>query len=294
MNSTSAHGRISEGYKSDPGKPTIPVPANACDCHAHIIGPAEQYPFSAERSYTPREAHRDAYQRMLSALGLQRAVIIQPSFYGPDNRCTYDAVVESRGKWHAVAVLNVDTPRQEVQRLHDAGFRGVRLNLIYKGGVSLDTLEPLAKLVAPFNWHLEILVDGRNLVDLAPRLRRLPVAFEIDHIGRVPAHLGVQNPGFQTLLALLGEGNCWAKLSGAYLTSGGSFPFDDVAPMAQALAKAAPERLVWGSDWPHQSCKTDVPVDAGLLDLLATWVPDEKIRKRILVDNPAKLYDFAN
>jgi len=294
MDSTTAHGRISEGYRSDPGTPTITVPVNACDCHAHIIGPAGQYPFAADRSYTPGEAHRDAYQRMLSALGLGRAVIIQPSFYGTDNRCTYDAIAASRGKWHAIAVLGVDTPKQEVQRLHDAGFRGVRLNLIYKGGVSLDTLEPLAKLVAPFNWHLELLVDGRNLVELAPRLRRLPVQLEIDHIGRVPAHLGVQEPGFQTLLALLGEGNCWAKLSGAYLTSGGNFPFADVAPMAQALVKAAPERLVWGSDWPHQSCRTEVPYDAGLLDLLAVWAPDEKIRKRILVDNPAKLYDFAS
>jgi predicted TIM-barrel fold metal-dependent hydrolase len=294
MESSKVPVGISEGYKSDPGKPTIPVLPNACDCHAHIIGPAAQYPFGGERSYTPREAHRDAYERMLAALGLQRAVIIQPSFYGTDNRCTYDAIVQSGGRWHAVAVLPVDTPRQEVQRLHDAGFRGVRLNLIYKGGVSLDTLESLSKLVAPFNWHLELLVDGRDLVELAPRLRRLPVPVEIDHLGRLPAQLGVQHPGFQSLLALLREGNCWAKLSGAYLTSAQAFPYQDVTPIAQALVEAAPERLVWGSDWPHQSCKTEVPADAGLIDLLATWVPDVKVRNRILAENPAKLYDFPS
>ena len=293
MNSTTGPARISEGYNPDPGKPKLVAPPNACDCHAHIIGPGEQYPFAAERSYTPPEAHKDAYQRMLTALGLQRAVIVQPSFYGTDNRCTYDAITQSGGKWHAVAVLSTDTPKQEMQRLHDAGFRGARINLIYKGGVSLSTLEPLANLIAPFNWHLELLVDGRNLVELAPRLRRLPVQFEIDHTGRMPANLGVPHPGFQTLLALLGEGNCWVKLSGGYLTSQTAFPYEDVVPMAQALVAAAPERLVWGSDWPHQSCKTTVPYDAGLLDLLATWVPDEKVRNRILADNPAKLYDFS-
>jgi predicted TIM-barrel fold metal-dependent hydrolase len=229
---------------------------------------------------------------MLSALGLERAIIVQPSFYGTDNRCTYDAIVASGGKWHAVAVLSTDTPPREVQRLHDAGFRGARINLIYKGGVSVDTLEPLAKLIAPFNWHLELLVDGRDLVELAPRLRRLPVPFEIDHIGRVPANLGVQQPGFQSLLSLLREGNCWVKLSGSYLTSAQDFPFDDVVPMARALVEAAPQRLVWGSDWPHQSCRKEIPVDAELLDLLATWVPDKQARERILVENPAKLYDF--
>lgn len=292
MNSTSGPARISNGYNPDPGKPKVVTPPNACDCHAHIIGPAEQYPFTKDRSYTPPEAYRDAYQRMLSALGLERAVIVQPSFYGTDNRCTYDAIVASRGKWHAVAVLSTDTPRQEVQRLHDAGFRGARINLIYKGGVSVDTLEPLAKLIAPFNWHLELLVDGRDLVELAPRLRRLPVPFEIDHLGRVPANLGVRQPGFQSLLSLLREGNCWVKLSGSYLTSAQEFPFDDVIPVAKALVEAAPERLVWGSDWPHQSCRKKVPVDAELLDLLATWVPDKQVRERILAENPAKLYDF--
>ncbi len=292
MTNPTGPARISSGYRHDPGTPKIAVPPNACDCHAHIIGPGEQYPLATDRSYTPPEARIDAYQRMLTALGLQRAVIVQPSFYGPDNRCTYDAMVQTGGKWRAVATLSTDTPKQELQRLHDAGFRGARINLIYKGGVPVDTLEPLAKLIAPFNWHLELLVDGRDLVDLAPRLRRLPVPFEIDHIGRVPANLGVQQPGFQTLLSLLREGNCWVKLSGGYLTSAQVFPFDDVTPMARELVKEAPERLVWGSDWPHQSCRKEVPVDAELLDLLATWVPDKQVRDRILADNPARLYDF--
>ena len=280
--------------RPEPGQPKIAVPPKACDCHAHIIGPGQQYPFAANRSYTPPEAHREEYVRMLDSLGLERAVIVQPSFFGTDNRCTYDAIVASGGKWHAVAVLDTDTSKQEIQRLHDAGFRGVRLNLIYKGGTPLDTLEPLAKMVAPFGWHVQLLIDGRELVELGPRLRRLPTPFVIDHIGRMPAGLGVPHPGFQTLISLLKEGNCWVKLSGAYLTSAQDFPFADVVPMAKALVEIAPERLVWGSDWPHQSCKTAIPPDAGLLDMLAVWVPDEKIRNRILADNAAKLYGFAD
>ncbi len=279
--------------RPDPGKPKIAVPPKACDCHAHIIGPGEQYPFAANRSYTPPEAHREEYVHMLAALGVERAVIVQPSFYGTDNRCTYDAIVASGGRWHAVAVLDTDTPEQEIQRLHDAGFRGVRLNLIYKGGTPLSTLEPLAKMVAPFGWHMQLLIDGRELVELGPRLRRLPTPVVIDHIGRMPAGLGVPHQGFQTLISLLKEGNCWVKLSGAYLTSAQDFPFADVVPMAKALVEVAPERLVWGSDWPHQSCRTAIPPDAGLLDMLATWVPDEKIRNRILADNAAELYGFG-
>jgi predicted TIM-barrel fold metal-dependent hydrolase len=283
-----------QGPRPDPGKPKIAVPPKACDCHAHIIGPAQQYPLAANRSYTPPEAHRDEYVRMLASVGLERAIIVQPSFYGTDNRCTYDAIVAAGGSWRGVAVLDTNTPKQEIQRLHDAGFRGVRLNLIYKGGTPLSTLEPLANMVAPFGWHVQILIDGRELAELGPRLRRLPAPIVIDHIGRVPAGLGVPHPGFQTLLSLLQQGNCWAKLSGAYLTSAQLFPFEDVVPMAKALVEVAPQRLVWGSDWPHQSCKTAIPPDASLLDMLATWVPDVKIRNRILVDNAAELYGFSS
>lgn len=289
-----ANIHFQQGPRPDPGKPKIAVPQKACDCHAHIIGPAQQYPLAANRSYTPPEAHREEYVRMLASLGLQRAVIVQPSFYGTDNRCTCDAIAASGGSWRGVAVLDTDTPKQEIQRLHDAGFRGARLNLIYKGGTPLNTLEPLAKMVAPFGWHMQLLIDGRELVELGPRLRRLPVPCVIDHIGRMPAGLGVPHPGFQTLISLLQEDKCWVKLSGAYLTSAQAFPFEDVVPMAKALVEVAPHRLVWGSDWPHQSCKTAIPPDASLLDMLATWVPDAKIRNKILVDNAAELYDFPS
>jgi 2-pyrone-4,6-dicarboxylate lactonase len=279
---------------SDPGRPKIPVPPNACDAHAHIFGPVEKYPFVAGRSYTPPPASIQAYQRMLSALGLARAVIVQPSVYGTDNRCTYDAVAASGGRWRGIAVVDASTSANELQRLHDAGFRGVRINLLFKGGgLALETLEQVARLIAPLGWHVQLLIDGRDLPELAPRLIRLPVRFVIDHMGHMPVQLGLAHPGFKALLALAGKGNCWVKLSGAYRISAKSYPYEDVVPIAKALVEAAPQRMVWGSDWPHPSFEGTVPVDASLVDLLASWVPEARTRQRILNANPAELYDFA-
>jgi predicted TIM-barrel fold metal-dependent hydrolase len=230
---------------------------------------------------------------MLSALGLDRAVIVQPSVYGTDNRCTYDAVAASGGRWRGIAVVGPSTNTHELRRLHDEGFRGVRINLLFKGGLAMEILEQVARLIAPLGWHLQLLIDGRDLPELAPRLRRLPVHFVIDHMGHMPAKLGLAHPGFTALFALAREGNCWVKLSGAYRISAQPYPYEDVAPIAKALVEAAPERMVWGSDWPHPSFQGAMPVDATLLDLLASWVPESRTRQRILTTNPAELYDFA-
>lgn len=283
------------GPNPDPGKPKLVVaPAKATDCHAHIIGPAEKYPYVAGRSYTPVEAHREQYVRMLAALGLERAVIVQPSFYGTDNSRTLDAIAESRGEWRGVAGLDAGTARSEVQRLHEAGFRGARVNLSFKGGPTLEDLDKVARLVAPFGWHMQIQVEVRDLAELAPRFRQLPGQFVIDHMGRVPPELGVEYAGFQSLLGLLRQGNCWVKLASAYALSRKPYPHEDIVPFAKALIEAGPNRTVWGSNWPHPSYKGTPPVDATQLDLLALWAPEAAARKRILVENPAKLYGFPD
>jgi len=230
---------------------------------------------------------------MLSALGLDRAVIVQPSVYGTDNRCTYDAIAASGGRWRGVAVVSPSTNTHDLRRLHDAGFRGVRINLLFKGGLAMEILEQVARLIAPLGWHLQLLLDGRDLPELVPRLRRLPVRFVIDHMGHMPAQLGLAHPGFTALFALAREGSCWVKLSGPYRISAQQYPYEDVAPIAKALVEAAPEHMVWGSDWPHPSFQGTMPVDATLLDLLASWVPEPRTRQRILTTNPAELYDFA-
>ena len=234
MESNTGGVRVSRHAIRAQAAPAIAAPAQACDCHLHIVGPMDRYPLMSERSYTPVEASIGEYQRVASALGLERAVIVQPSFYGVDNRCTHDALVQSGGKWHGIAVIGADTPRQQVQRLHDAGFRGVRATAWHKGGVSLQDMEGVAKLIAPFGWHMQVLVEGHQLEEVIPLLRKLPLPVVIDHMGRVPAQIGLAHPGFQALLSFLREGNCWVKLSGAYFASAQAFPYEDVIPFAQA------------------------------------------------------------
>jgi len=229
---------------------------------------------------------------MLAALGFERAVIVQPSVYGTDNRCTRDAVVASGGKWRGVAVVEPGVSDSLLAELHAAGFRGVRINLLFKGGLQLDALERIAHAIKPLGWHVQLLLDGRDLPELAERLGRLPVDIVVDHMGHMPASLGIGHEGFQTLLQLLRGGRCWVKLSGAYRSSAKPQPYDDAVPFARALVETASDKLVFGTDWPHPSISVPMPQDASLLDLLPAWAPDEATRRQILVENPARLYDF--
>jgi len=295
MNEQVARNSIAfcQGPNPDPGTPIHSTPPEAWDCHAHIFGPVEQYPFTRNRSFTPPEASLAAYRRMLAALGIAYAAIVQPSVYGTDNRCTLDSVVDVGGRWRGVAVVDPNVSEQELQRLHAAGFRGVRVNVLFRGGLTLEALEQLAHALAPLGWHLQLLLDCRDLVELAPRLRQLPVPIVVDHMGHMPTSAGIEHPGFQILLQLVRRGGCWVKLSGAYRISGGPYPYHDVVPFARALIEADASRVVWGSDWPHPAVRGPIPKDAELLDLLAVWAPDAEMRRRILVENPARLYGFS-
>ncbi len=283
---------ICQGPNPVPAKPRLSLPPGSCDCHAHIFGPVDQYPFTSNRSYTPPEANIEAYRRLLVTLGFSRAVIVQPSVYGMDNRCTYDAVRASETSWRGVAVITSDIKESVLIDLHSAGFRGARLNLLFKGGTALEELERIAEVIQPFGWHVQLLLDGRELIELANRFRRLPVDIVVDHIGHMPALAGVKHPGFQALLQLAREGRCWVKLSGPYRVSGEQFPYNDFLPFAHALVETAPDRLVFGTDWPHPAVNGFIPEDASLLDLLPLWAPDTDIQHRILVKNPEMLYDF--
>lgn len=282
-----------QGPNPDPGMPGHPSPPEAWDCHAHIFGRMDQYPLTANRSFTPTEASLTAYRRMLAALGIAHAVIVQPSVYGTDNRCTLDAVSAAGGLWRGVAVVDPNINEKELERLHAAGFRGVRVNVLFKGGLTLDALEQLPRKIAPFGWHLQLLLDCRDLVELAPRLRQLPVDIVVDHMGHIPTSAGVEHPGFQELLQLVRGDRCWAKLSGAYRISAEAYPYDDVVPFARALIEADAARMVWGSDWPHPCVTGLIPKDAELFDLLAMWAPDADLRCRILTENPAVLYGYG-
>ncbi len=272
--------------------PTFAVPPFACDTHAHVIGSGDRFPMVAERSYTPPPAPQSAYLAMLDGLGMARGVLVQVSVHGTDNRCMVEALSAHRERLRGVAVVAPDVTNGELEALHEAGVRGVRINVLFGGGVALDALELLAARVAPLGWHVQLLIDARQLTELGPRIANLPVEVVIDHMGHLPVDAGVGHPGFLWLLRLLKAGKAWVKLSGAYRLSKRGAPFHDTRAFAYALVEAAPERCVWGSDWPHVAVDWPMFNTGSLLDLLPVWVPDEALRNRILVDNPARLYGF--
>ncbi len=281
-----------QGPRAHTSPPSFVLPTNACDCHSHIFGTVDKYPFQKNRGYTPTEASVEMYLAMLGTLGLQRMVIVQPSVYGTDNACTGDAIAFlGQHRCRGVAVVDDNVSKAELQALHDAGFRGTRFNTMAKGGVSMDRLRTLAEKIAPFGWPIQIYHDGARLPEIEDVLESLPVDVVIDHMGQIMTEYGTQHAGFQCLLKLLDSGRVWVKLTGQRMSSEGP-PFSDLAPFAKAIVARAPERCVFGSDWPHPDTSGYMPDDGKVIDLLPTWAPDEQQRQRILVENPTALYGF--
>lgn len=277
-----------------PRPPKQPIPAGACDTHMHIYGPAVKYAYIADRDYTPPDALMPDYLAMRNALGLDRTVVIQPSVYGQDHACTADAVAALGDAGRGVAVVDADVADEELARLHAIGFRGARFNLVNRGGIAPNRLEAVAARAAEIGWHLQIMVLGAELADLAPRLAKLPVDVVVDHIGRMTAAGGPAQPGFQALLGLVEAGRCWVKLSGAYRVDFGGAPWPDARPFVDRLIALAPDKLVWATDWAHPDLGTSpMPNDGDLLNALIDWCDgDADLLRAILVDNPARLYDF--
>jgi predicted TIM-barrel fold metal-dependent hydrolase len=272
--------------------PSWKAPPLSCDCHFHIFGPYDAFPLDAGRHYDPPAALIPAYRRVADALGIERMVIVQPSVYGTDNRATLDAARQfGLDRARVVAVVDSSISDDELRKLHEGGTRALRFNLVSGNGAPIEALETMARRIAPLGWHLQLYVSGAVLEAIAPQLAALPVEVVIDHMGGVKTADGVDAPGFQALLRLLGSGRAWVKLCGYRISSAGP-PFDDVAPFARALFAAAPDRCVWGTDWPHPSLTEWMPEDGALLDLLGAWIPGAADRKRVLVDNPARLYGF--
>ena len=282
---------ICEGPDLDPLPPGFAVPANACDCHVHVFDePSEQI---EERRYTAPRASLQAYIALQRKLGLTRTVIVQPSVYGTDNRTTM-SVVQGRADMKAIVVVGADAPKQQLRELADLGAVGCRVNTLYPSNAQLDDLKRLARSIADLGWHLQLLVDVSEIENLIPLVTGLPLPVVFDHMGHVPATKGVDDPGFQSLLRLLGDGHAWAKISGVYRTTAGQDQaYPDVRPFADALIRTNVDHLVWGSDWPHPDIATPMPNDGHLLNQFAEWAPDEATLKTILVTNPERLYGFV-
>jgi predicted TIM-barrel fold metal-dependent hydrolase len=283
------------GSAADQPAATIPkfkVPPGACDCHMHIYD--ARYPYVPNAALKPPEALVADYRKVQKRLGLSRNVVVQPSSYGTDNRCTLDAVEQLGGSARAVAVVDTSVTDEELKKLAAAGVRGIRFNLVQAGATSIDMLEPLSRRVHDLGWHVQLHMLADQISANKELLMRLPSQIVFDHLGRIPASATITHPAFAVIGKLLDKGQAWVKLSGAYQDSKVGPPsYADMMGLAQAYVKAAPERMIWGSDWPHPTVKGEKPDDATLLDLLQDWAPDERTRKRILVDNPQVLYGFT-
>ena len=284
------------GPDPTPRRPSRALPKGACDCHAHLFGPADRYPYHPARGYTPPDADDDAYRHLLSVLGFERAVLVQPSVYGTDNRRLIDGLqhaLEQNLAWRGVAVLDADVSDEEIERLHGLGVRGVRINLLFPGGVDFDAITSLSERIAQWGWHVQCLIDVSNFENLGVTLDRLPVAKVIDHMGHVPTQRGIDHPGFQHLLQRLEKGDTWVKLSGPNrMTTQASTPYRDVDPFFSALVERNEERCVFGTDWPHVKLPGSMPNDGDLVDELLRLVDRNAILEKILVHNPARLYGF--
>jgi D-galactarolactone isomerase len=275
--------------------PRFPVPAEATDCHMHIYGPESRYPVAPTNpSPVPFAYDLPAYAALRRKLGLGRTVVVQPTAYGADNACTLDAVAAlGLDTARAVAVVTPETPVAELRRLHAAGTRGARAFLLKGGLVPWDRLQALAAHVAPLGWHVQLQFDGGEMEAREALIRSLPCPVVIDHIGRFEAPVAPEDPPMRALLRLVEAGHVWVKLSSPYGTSRSGPPdYADVAALARRLVAAAPERLLWGSNWPHPNQAEPKPEVAPLLALLGDWMPDEACWRAVLVDNPARLYDF--
>lgn len=284
-------GQFEAPNSSGSAPPRAHAPPGACDSHLHILDPRFPSPGPAE----PAGMTVDDYRLLQRRIGTVRAVPVQAKHYRTDNSCLLDALQRLGANGRGVAVVLPSVTDAELRRLDEGGVRGLRFSVWNPADTvtTIGMIEPLAHRVAGLGWHVQLHLSAEQFVDAAAMLNRLPCPLVIDHMGRLPPSEGASHPAFKVISDLLDKGQAWVKLAGAYLdTAEGAPDYADATRIAQAFVKAAPERLVWGSDWPHvtEACKPD---DADLFDLLSVWAGDETTRDRILVDNPAQLYGFA-
>ncbi|MDN3516288.1 amidohydrolase family protein [Aquisalimonas lutea] len=281
-----------------PSQPAEPLPSGACDSHAHVFGPTGRSPLVPNREYSPAPASLADYQALLAHLGFDRAVLVQPSVYGTDNSHMLDCLerkdATGTGAFRGIAVVDDTVTDTALEAMDAVGVRGIRVNVVFGGGVDFDVLADLGARIAPFGWHVQCFVDLSRLPDFADRAARLPVPVVVDHMGHFPVRHGPDLPAFRDLVSLVREGRAWVKLTGPNRISGAEHPpFDDVRRLVDPLVEANPEQLLFGTDWPHVKLPTPVPDDGALIDAFFRWVPDAAIRQKILVDNPGRLYGFG-
>ncbi|MDE0174492.1 MAG: amidohydrolase family protein [Defluviicoccus sp.] len=278
----------------DPRPPSFSPPAGACDSHCHVFGPGDAFPYHPKRSYTPPDAPYEALTKLHATLGLDRAVIVQATCHGDDNRAMLDAIARAGGRYRGVAMIDGSIADAELERLHEGGVRGVRMSFArhLSGPPDFSNVAHVAGRIAPLGWHLVLYLEAEDVVENADALGRLGVPVVIDHMARVRVADGLDQTPFRLLLDFLRDADFWVKISCAERLSAAGAPFADVVPFAAALIEAAPDRVLWGTDWPHPNIEGRMPDDGDLTDMLLSYAPDEELRRKVLVDNPARLYGF--
>jgi len=300
-------GRPASAKASLPSTPVnFAVPSGACDCHTHIIGDPAKFPFAANRVYTPEPASPEEMSALHRALHIQRVVIVTPSFYGTDNSATLYGMKARGPNARGIAVIDEKTSAADLNAMHRAGIRGIRLNLATLGQndarVARRLFQSSVGRVRHLKWHIQMYAVMTVITGINDLVEASPVPVVFDHFGGAQASLGLTQPGWNDLVDLVRSGKAYVKLSAAYRASTQPPDYPDVAPFAKALVAANPDRILWGTDWPHTNSTSSAPAtevtpllaidDARLLNQFAAWVPDAAVRKRILVDNPARLYGF--
>jgi 2-pyrone-4,6-dicarboxylate lactonase len=282
-------------WMATPSKPKLKLPPGACDAHVHVFGPRTRFPFAEGRRYTPADAPKELLFKLHERLGIQHCVIVQPACHGPDNSVTVDAIAATGGSYKGVALVPVSVSDAELKRLDAAGLCGARFHYMthLAKGPGADEVIGFGKRLADIGWHLQIHMEAELIADLTPALRRSPVPVVIDHMGRIDASLGMDQPAFRALLALLADKNVWVKVSGADRITRQGPPYSDAVPFARKLVAEFGDRCVWGTDWPHPNHQGPVPDDGVLVDILAEIAPSTAARQALLVDNPKLFYRFA-
>jgi len=278
-------------WHAAPSKPNFIPPAGAVDAHCHVFGPMAEFPFSAKAKYLPQDAGPDMLFALRDRLGFSRNVIVQASCHGTDNAAMLDAIAAAPDRLRGVAIVDDTFDDRALERLHAGGVRGVRFNFVrHLGGTpDMEVFDRVIPRLVPLGWHVVLHLDAPDIVPLSPMIRALPVPFVVDHMGRVDASLGPDQPALQALLELARLDNCWIKVSGSERIS--APPFSDAVPIAARIMAAIPDRVLWGTDFPHPNLKVEVD-EADLVDLVPAFAESEAAQRRLLVDNPARLYGF--
>lgn len=270
------------------------LPSGSVDTHFHIFGPAPLYPYAIGRSYTPCDAGLDAYLAMAADLGIARAVMVQPSPYGTDNRRLLDGMTTSPIPMRGVVSVDADISDADLAEMHQAGVRAIRINLVFDASAAIQTAILMAPRMREIGWHIQFLVDVSTWPDVLQTVRSLGVPAVFDHLGHVPARKGTGDAGFQALLSLLRDGAAWVKASGIYRMTGQTAPHDDVRKFFDAAIEANPDRVIWATDWPHTAIKVPMPDDATLVATTMKWLGgDVDLQEAIFVRNPVALYGFS-